>query len=260
MKIAAAVAFAALAVACSSTSESTGSSNSAQITDVASMTKRSDGNFDVVCTDGTRAVVTPADVLANNVCSAGPSTSPILGRVFGRTDSCDGNPAITVRAETDCFSFSSSDAAWSIFVNGACQNIPDTDLRTACLSLNKTERAVFGRSDSCDGTPITKITDTTDCFALSTSDAAWSVWSNGACQNITDTDARSACLALEPTAKAVFGRSDSCDGAPIAKITSGFDCFTLSDHDAAWSVWVDGACKNISDTDARSACLAINPN
>lgn len=251
------------AIACGSNeTEAVGSSEGAQITDVLTMTRRSDGDFDVVCQNGSRQVATAAQVLANQVCGAGnpPPGSPILGRVFGRTDSCSGNPVVTVKADTDCFSLSASDVAWSVFENGQCKDISDTNVRAACLSLNKSARAVFGRSDSCGGNPIAKVNETFDCFSLSASDAAWSVWEDGQCKDISDTNSRAACLALQPTGKAIFGRSDSCGGDPIAKVTTGFDCFTLPDSGSAWSVWTDGQCKDISDTTPRAACLAIEPN
>jgi hypothetical protein len=251
-----------LVIACGANAEpAAGSNESAQITDVLTMTKRSDGDFDVVCSNGARQVATPAQILANQVCGAGnpPPASPILGRVFGRSDSCSGDPVVTVRAETDCFALSASDSSWSIWADGQCKDISDTNVRAACLSLNKGGKAVFGRSDSCGGDPIAKVNETTDCFALPDNGSAWSVWLDGACKDISDTNPRAACLALQPTGRAIFGRSDSCGGDPIAKITPGFDCFTLPDSGSAWSVFVDGACKDISDTTPRAACLAIEP-
>jgi hypothetical protein len=252
----------ACAIACGSTSEeATGQSEGAQITDVLTMTKRGDGNFDVVCQNGAREVATPQQILANQVCGAGtpPPAAPILGRVFGRTDDCSGNPVVTVRADTDCFGLSGTADSWSIWSNGECKNISDTNVRSACLSLNKKGRAVFGRTDDCSGAPVMVMNDTTDCFSLSSSADSWSVWDEGQCKNISDTTQRNACLALQPGGRAIFGRSDDCSGAPIAKINTGFDCFTLPDNGDAWSVWADGQCKNISDTSPRAACLALEP-
>lgn len=55
--------------------------------------------------------------------------------IFGRTDRCDADQALLrVTDETDCLRLSASQDAWSISVNGRCQNIGDTNVRQACLT------------------------------------------------------------------------------------------------------------------------------
>ncbi|MBX3228623.1 MAG: hypothetical protein KIT84_08225 [Labilithrix sp.] len=225
------------------------------------MTRRADGQFDVLCADGSRAVVTAEQIAANQVCG-GPVTPPppasIRGRIFGRTDSCDGDPVATVRDDTDCFALSASAVAWSVWKDGRCVNISDTNVRSACLALKPEGKAVFGRSDSCEGDAV-QVTSETNCFALSGSAVAWSVWKDGRCVNISDTNQRTACLQLKPEGLAVFGRSDSCEG-DATPITPETDCFSLSASEVAWSVWKDGRCVNISDTNKRAACLSLQPS
>ena len=258
-KIVGLAAISAALIACDTTPEAgaAGTSEAAQISDILTMTRRADGKFDVVCSDGSRATVTAAQVAANQVCGAGAGPA-ILGRVFGRTDSCGGDPVATITSTTDCFALSATDVAWSTWSGGQCQNISDTNVRAACLTLKPAGKAIFGRSDSCEGDAV-EVTPETDCFAQSASDVAWSVWKDGHCENISDTNKRSACLALKPEGKAIFGRSDSCEGDAV-QVTAETDCFALSASDVAWSIWKDGSCQNISDTNKRSACLSMQPS
>src|SRR5690606_12578513 len=57
------------------------------------------------------------------------------------------------------------------------------------------------------------------------------------------------------TGNFVYGRSDSCSGDTIiASINEQTNCESLSQTTPAWSVKIDGQCRNISDTNARQAC------
>src|SRR5262245_47662595 len=63
-------------VGCSgSPTEGTGASEQASVSDSASITRRDDGRFDVVCLDGTNEVVTKDELLADEVCGAGGSVT-----------------------------------------------------------------------------------------------------------------------------------------------------------------------------------------
>ncbi len=78
-----ALGFLTVVAGCSAdtTSEPTGTTESMAVTDVVSMTRRSDGRFDVVCrgqngSPNYTQVVTEAEVLANKVCNVPPPPPP----------------------------------------------------------------------------------------------------------------------------------------------------------------------------------------
>jgi hypothetical protein len=255
-------------VACSeggADKDPTDSASSAAVTDILTMTRRDDGRFDVVCRDQTRETVTAEDIRADRVCrggggGGGGGTGTRLGIIYGRSDSCDSATAIvTVRESTDCLSLSATQEAWSISVNGQCQNISDTNVRQACLAMKPGGTIIYGRSDSCDASlAVAQVTNDTDCLTLSATQEAWSISVDGRCQNISDTNIRQACLTLQPRGTFIYGRSDSCDASlAVARVTQDTDCLALSASQEAWSVSVDGQCRNISDTNLRAACIAL---
>jgi hypothetical protein len=53
-------------------------------------------------------------------------------RIFGRSDSCSGDVSAFVNASTNCDTLSSSAPAWSVLIDGRCQDISDTNVRDAC--------------------------------------------------------------------------------------------------------------------------------
>jgi hypothetical protein len=119
----------------------------------------------------------------------GAATAKLV--IYGRSDSCGSDDlAAYVGDHTDCASLSDSAPAWSISVDGQCQNIDDTNVRAACAKFKGAGDAhviVYGRSDSCDASDLAAfVSNDTDCSTLST-DPAWSVSIDGACQNIEDT-------------------------------------------------------------------------
>src|SRR5262249_23930859 len=136
-----------------------------------------------------------------------------FGIVFGRSDSCEASAAIlTVRDTTDCLTLSATDPAWSISVNGQCRNIPHTNVPAARPPPQPNNTIIYGRSDSCEAeTAVARVTPDTDCLRFSATDVAWSVSVNGQCRNISDTNVRAACLALQPSGTIIYGRSDSCE-------------------------------------------------
>lgn len=247
----------ALATACSvGESERAGQVEQAQVDDVQSMERRSDGRFDVVCRDGRREIVTSEDILANRVCRTTSGPSGVV--IYGRSDSCGSDYAIaSVTSSTDCQRLSDTDAAWSVSVNGRCNNISDTTVRKACLAFMPGAVRIYGRSDSCsDDAIVAAVTSRTDCSRYSDTDAAWSVSVDGRCTNISDTTVRKACISFQPGATVLFGRSDSCGlDYAVASVTQDTDCQALNDTDPVWSVQVGGTCKNISDTTLRKACV-----
>jgi hypothetical protein len=108
------------------------STEQAQISDIASMAKRPDGRFNVVCTDGRTQIVTAADIAANRVCeSTTPPPDPGPGViVYGNSDSCsDSSATARFTARTDCSTLSETDPVWSLKKDGVCINVNDTNLR-----------------------------------------------------------------------------------------------------------------------------------
>src|SRR5687767_13090365 len=64
----------ALVVGCAfDSAESVGTAASQATGDIASMTRRPDGNYDVVCADGRHEVASVAQIQDNTVCSGGSS-------------------------------------------------------------------------------------------------------------------------------------------------------------------------------------------
>ncbi len=156
--------------------------------------------------------------------------------------------------------------AWSIKVNGVCQNISDTTADVACRGVQAqgADNVIFGQSDTCDMGKVEAVVDYyTNCEALSNSARAWSIKVNGVCQNITDTDVRTACRGMvsQNARNVIYGQSDTCDMGKVEAVVDNYtNCETMSSSTRAWSVKIDGACVNISDTDVRSACRGIQAN
>jgi hypothetical protein len=59
-----------LVVGCSASSETRSSTQSDDVTNVTSITRRADGSFDVVCVDGSREVDTAAEIAADRECGS----------------------------------------------------------------------------------------------------------------------------------------------------------------------------------------------
>jgi hypothetical protein len=190
--------------------------------------------------------------------------SPSRAIIYGTSDNCDdGHIAEIVDYDTDCADLSSTAPAWSVKVNGQCQNITDTNVRNACVGIQAANapNVIYGTSDNCDNSKIAAVlTRRTNCSALSSTDPSWSIKVNGQCQNITDTNVRSACNAIRANDApyVVYGTTDNCDNSKIAAVISNrTDCSQLSATDAAWSIKLDGQCVNITDTNVRAACTAV---
>jgi hypothetical protein len=254
----------AVLVACSSNtggSDAAASGSQAEVSDIQSMTRLSDGRFDVLCRDGHHEVVSSDDVVANRVCQTTPSGHGVT--LYGSSDSCSSSEVgAIVDDRTNCSTLSASSSCWSVSVNGQCINISDTNLQAACQKYQSAASArllVFGSSDSCSNSELAAyIGDRTDCSTLSDSDPAWSISIDGRCTNITDTTVRKACVQYRDAATAkvvVYGTSDSCNGDVAAYLRSTTDCSILSSSASAWSVSINGSCVNISDTNVQAACV-----
>jgi hypothetical protein len=242
--------------------------SSALVSDIASMTQRADGKFDVVCKDGSREIDSSDQIVANQACSGGGSSGDGgLGSatrivIYGTSDHCDSNAIVTsVTATTNCDQLSDSQAAWSVGARGQCVDITDTTVRRACQLYAPGRTVLFGTSDHCDPNAIAASIDSTfDCSSLSDSSAAWSILQNGQCVDISDTTLRRACQMYAPGHVVIFGASDHCDpNAIVASVSSTSDCNSLSDSNAAWSVLADGQCIDIADTTIRKACIQYQP-
>ncbi len=120
--------------------------------------------------------------------------------VYGSSDSCaDDRIVASVGPDTDCNTFSDSDRAWSVKVNGQCIDISDTTVRKACLGNQPDRVIIYGSTDSCsDDRILASIGPSTDCASLSDSDRAWSVKVDGRCIDIDDTTVRKACILHQP--------------------------------------------------------------
>ena len=235
------------------------------LSDVSSMVRLADGTFQVSCRDGRSEIRSEADILANRVCQGGGGGGS-GNFVYGTSDSCSSDSIIgAVTPSTNCSSFSSSQSAWSVRVNGACQNISDTNAQRACLyvqgSLPNTG-VIYGTSDSCSAdAAIGTVTSSTSCEQFSDSGSAWSISFNGTCNNISDTTPKRACFEIKGNQMGsgiIYGTSDSCSAdAAIAAVGPSTDCNQFSTSGSAWSVKVAGQCRNISDTNPRNACFVI---
>jgi hypothetical protein len=179
-------------------------------------------------------------------------------QIYSRSDSCSGEVGAWVNASTNCDSLGSG-SAWSVKKNGVCTDIRDTTLADACRQFQGgigPSITVFGRSDSCSGEVAAFVNASTNCSTLG-SGSAWSVKVEDQCFDITDTTVSAACEmyrgAIGPHVR-IYGRSDSCSGEVSAFVNSSTDCETLSSSASAWSIFADGRCTDISDTNLRDAC------
>lgn len=184
--------------------------------------------------------------------------------LYGSTDTCDSSRIIGVLdSYTDCGKFSNSQSSWSIKVDGVCQNISDTSAPAACLAFQtrNARNIVYGSTDNCDSSKVIgTVNSRTNCSAFDANQSSWSVKVNGVCQNISDTNAPAACLAIQATdaQNVIYGSTDNCDPSKIEAIVDyGIACQDLSRQRSSWSIKVDGVCKNISDTNVQQACFGI---
>lgn len=228
-----------------------------------------------------------------------PSPTERTIEIFSTSDSCTGTPTgLTVlRAGIDSLSqctaqlgSNASRWAWSIRLDGQCQNIPDTTALLACAAIDApiapdTSFVYFYEtSDSCGGAVLTSKTIqhsqalASQCVFSSSllSKPVWSVKLNGVCTNISDTDIISACYGLDvpktydPTKMEImtFGGS-GCSGTVAA---TGFlvpdldlmnQCQGLTRvskaSSTAASVRVNGVCSSTGGGDFVSSCLQIAP-
>ena len=182
--------------------------------------------------------------------------------IYGRSDVCLEDEIIgVVRENTDCLDFSVDEVAWSIKVDGECVNIADTNARQACFHIqSKSADAIYGRTDSCDrDRVIGAVRPDTNCDIFSDSGVAWSIKVDGQCVNITDTTPRRACAQVQSYGpNVIYGRSDSCaTDKALGAVHPDTDCNRFSQSQDSWSIKADGQCINISDTNARRACIQV---
>lgn len=184
--------------------------------------------------------------------------------VYGRSDSCSSDSVAAILTDaTECEQLSATDIAWSIKVDGQCRDISDTNVRAACFQI-KGQTApgiIYARSDSCSSDQLLGTVHTgTDCRSFDTTSSAWSIKVNNQCSDISDTNPQQACYQIKERlgSNFIYGRSDSCSRDTIvAEVDRWTDCLSLSNSDIAWSINVEGQCRDISDTNVRSACFAI---
>ena len=235
------------------------------LSDVSSMVRLADGTFQVSCRDGRSEIRSEADILANRVCLGGGGGGS-GNFVYGTSDSCSSDAIIgAVTASTNCSSFSSSQSAWSVRLNGTCQNTSDTNAQRACLYVQgnlPNTGVIYGTSDSCSAdAAIGTVTSSTSCEQFPDSGSTWSISFNGSCRNISDTTPKRACFEIKGNQMGsgiIYGTSDSCSAdAAIAAVDTWTDCNQFSTSGSAWSVKVNGQCRNISDTNPRNACFVI---
>jgi len=249
---------ASLVVACSSSTEApeTGTAQQEAIEDVESILRLPDGRFDVRCRDGRRETVTAEDLRADRVCrTGGPGGSGVA--LYGTTDSCSGSPIAVVRENTRCENFG-NESVWSIAINGACQDVPDTTLREACRTYKGAASAsikIYSSSDRCSGEVGAYVSPSTNCASLGNG-PAWSVMKDGVCTDIRDTTLAEACRqfqgAIGPSVT-IYGGSDRCQGEVAAYANATTNCASLGSG-SAWSVKIEDECIDITDTTLSAAC------
>lgn len=122
---------------------------------------------------------------------------------------------------------------------------------------------VYGESDSCDiGRVASIVRVDTDCEALGNGGArSWSIKIGNACRDINDTTVTKACRAIKYAGapNIVYGETDNCDETKIMLLVGErTECGLVRNIGArAWSVRLNGQCRNISDTTVGQACLGV---
>ncbi|MBS1961466.1 MAG: hypothetical protein JST04_04570 [Bdellovibrionales bacterium] len=216
--------------------------------------------------------------------------------IFSNSDSCSGNVAgyANLQAGLDvtdqCRSqlANANASAWSIRVDGVCRDISDTNALSACAQTIVPQRrddvqvTIFSNSDSCSGNVSASgifnsyRSQAEQCNAMAArgNGSAWSIRIGNSCQDISDTNVLSACMGMNlpnsrpngATDAVFYSNSDSCSGnvSGSASLLADYDlqdqCNGLTrtgSSSSAWSVKVEGVCRDITDTDLVSACLNV---
>ena len=211
-----------------------------------------------------------SDTTASSACDhyRAASNSDAIG--IYHSDSCAAGDLVGyVDEHSDCAALgASAAAAWGVRINGTCQDISDTSFAAACASFHSqvSGGVQLFRSDSCGGDLVASVGPTTDCDALAATatSAVWGVKFGNACHDVADTNVKAACeaykAAASPAAVPLF-RSDSCASGELVGVVDGStNCTTFASvvTSAVWGVAIDGACNDISDTNALSACTRFS--
>lgn len=118
-----------------------------------------------------------------------------------KSDSCSSSLTSVVSVNTNCESLSNENSAWAVSIGGQCKDLEDMSPQMACKSLRGAASPVnveiYG-SDSCTGGLVAIIDHHTQCQSLQGLNRAWGIKINGQCQNISDTDAVTACERFKP--------------------------------------------------------------
>lgn len=146
-----------------------------------------------------RAVLDSCDAGAPRP-NPGPRPRPGSRISVYRSDSCSSSLVATLDSYTDCDSMANGqERVWGIAINGQCADIADTTLSNACVAFKDAGdyRAVkFYRSDSCASSMVATASHSGRCAELSArmgAERVWAVEINGRCEDIADTDFRTAC-------------------------------------------------------------------
>ncbi len=153
-----------------------------------------------------------------------PSTRPTGTTdavIYSNSDSCTGtvSGAVSLIPDYDlqdqCSNLTrmgTNSSAWSVKSNGACTNIQDTDVVSACLSVRvpsyrgARQVVIYSDSDSCSGSVSAagyidpRYSTIAQCQGLKQnggSRSAWSIRIDDRCVNIQDTDFVSACIGTQ---------------------------------------------------------------
>lgn len=138
--------------------------------------------------------------------------------IYSSSDSCSGTVSGSASLIPDydlqdqCSNLTrlgSSTSAWSVKANGACLNISDTDVTSACLNVRvpsyrgARQVVIFSGSDNCSGSVSAagyidpRFSTLAQCQGLKQNgsrSSAWSVRIDDRCVNVQDTDFVSACI------------------------------------------------------------------
>jgi hypothetical protein len=137
--------------------------------------------------------------------------------IYSNSDSCSGSvsgavsllPDYDLQDQCSNLTRTGSNSAWSVKAHGACLNIADTDVVSACLNVRvpsyrgARQVVIYSNSDSCSGSVSaagyidTRYSTAAQCQALKqngASSSAWSVRIDDRCVNVADTDYVSACI------------------------------------------------------------------
>jgi hypothetical protein len=180
---------------CKTTQQNNGS-DVKDVTNIVTMQKDLNGNFHILCDNGSQETRSVQEIIDNQVCLG---SKPLVGLVYGASDNCETSKLIAmVDSATDCNSMPDT-KSWSIKVGDKCINIDDAPAKNACIETKASIArprmgVVYGDSDNCGTSVLIATVDSaTDCNSMPDT-KSWSIKVGDKCINIDDAPAKNACI------------------------------------------------------------------